>query len=104
MKVMLTAEVSSCRGPTVCRVLDISRGGACLDANSAHEVGEEVAFKRGTLQAKARIVWSRGKRFGIQFNEPIRATELLVQMSHSRAAATPSQRAAQLSAAVPIPA
>jgi hypothetical protein len=107
MKVLLTGEVSSRRGLFACRVVDISRGGACLDAERAHEIGEDVSFSRGSLEAKGKIVWSRGKRFGVRFDEPIRATELLVQMSHSRTAAhgaQGAQRAPQLSAAVPIPA
>ena len=105
MKVLLTGEVSGRRGPVACRVVDISRGGACLDAERVHEVDEEVAFTRGTLQAKGRIVWSRGKRFGVRFHEPIRATELLVQMSHSRSAAqSTTQRPPRLSAAASIPA
>ena len=109
MKVLLTGEVSSRRGLFACRVVDISRGGACLDAERAHETGEDVSFSRGSLQARGKIVWSRGKRFGVRFDEPIRATELLVQMSHSRTAAHGApggqggQRAPQLSAAVPIP-
>ena len=84
MKVMLTGELSSRRGSFPCRVLDISRGGACLHTDRAHEEGEELCFRRGELQVQARIVWSRGRRLGIRFDEPIRATELLVQMSHSR--------------------
>lgn len=97
MKVMLTGELSSRRGAFPCRVLDISRGGACLDADRAHEAGEEVCFRRGELQAKARIMWARGRRFGIRFDEPIRATELLIQMSHSRAAAGPARQPRELS-------
>jgi hypothetical protein len=107
MKVLLTGEVSSRRGLFACRVVDISRGGACLDAERAHGIGEDVSFSRGPLQAEGKIVWSRGKRFGVRFHEPIRATELLVQMSHSRTAARGAQgaqHAPQLSAAVPVPA
>ncbi len=98
MKVLLTGELSSRRGEVACRIVDISRGGVSLDADRAHEVGEEICFRRGTLQAKGRIMWSRGKRFGIRFDEPIRATELLVQMSHSRTVTESAQRGPQLSA------
>jgi hypothetical protein len=101
MKVLLTAEMSSRRGAFGCRVVDISRGGACLDADRAHDVGEDVSFHRGSLRAKGRVVWSRGRRFGVQFDEPIRATELLVQMSHSRTAAVAAQRPRELSLSVP---
>ncbi len=102
MKVLLTGELSSRRGSFSCRIIDISRGGACLDADRAHEAGEDVCFSRGGLQAKGKIMWSRGRRFGIRFDEPIRATELLVQMSHSRTATQPAQRPRELSPALPL--
>lgn len=104
MKVLLTGEVSSRRGSFACRVVDISRGGACLDTERAHEIGEDVSFSRGPLQVKGKIVWSRGKRFGVRFDDPIRATELLVQMSHSRTAAQGAHCAPQLTAPAPVPA
>ncbi len=102
MKVLLTGELSSRRGSVSCRVVDISRGGACIDADRAHEQGEDVCFRRGGLQAKARVVWSRGRRFGIRFDDPIRATELLVQMSHSRTATQPVPPPRGLSLSVPL--
>jgi hypothetical protein len=101
MKVLLTGELSSRRGTFSCRVVDISRGGACIDADRAHEEGEDVCFRRNGLQTRGRVVWSRGRRFGIRFDEPIRATELLVQMSHSRTAAQPGPPARELSLSVP---
>ena|GEM_PF-6297657 len=99
MKVLLTGELSSRRGLVACRIVDISRGGACLDADRPHQIGEDISFRRGTLHAKGQVVWSRGKRFGISFDDPIRATELLVQMSHSRAATQTVQPVPRLSAA-----
>lgn len=91
MKVLLTGEVSSPRGRSACRIVDISRGGACLDADQNHGIGDDVALRRGPLHVRGRIVWSRGRRFGVQFDCPIRATELLVQMSQSRIAAAGAQ-------------
>jgi hypothetical protein len=49
-------------------------------------------------------VVARQARFGVRFNEPIRATELLVQMSHSRTwqpRRTAGQPRAQLSGCGP---
>jgi hypothetical protein len=89
MKVLLTGELSSRRGSFSCRVVDISRAGICLDADRAHEQGEDVCFRRGALEVKGTIAWSRGRRFGVRFDDPIRATELLIQMSHSRSAQPP---------------
>jgi hypothetical protein len=97
MKVLLTGELSSRRGSFSCRVVDISRGGACIDADRVHEQGEDVCFRRGALQTRGKVVWSRGRRFGIRFDDPIRATELLVQMSHSRTVTQPVPPARELS-------
>ena len=102
MKVLLTGEMSSRRGAFSCRIVDISRGGACLEADRAHEVGEDVSMRRGSLRTQGKIMWSRGKRFGVRFEEPIRATELLVQMSQSRSANVPAQRPRELSLSVPL--
>lgn len=87
MRVLLSGEVRSRRGAAACRIHDLSRGGACIEADAAHAVGESVTFARGGLKVVGRVAWSRGKRFGITFDERIRATELLVQMSHSRSSA-----------------
>lgn len=86
MKVLLTAEVAGAGGAVTCRVRDLSRGGACLEADQAIPVGAELIFRRGALRVPAVVAWSNGHRFGLRFDAPIRATELLVQMSQSRAA------------------
>ncbi len=99
MKVLLSGELRSRRGVVACRIHDISRGGACMDADLAHGVGETIVFERGGLKVEGSVAWSRGKRFGVRFDAPIRATELLVQMSHSRdARATGSAPVAPVSA------
>ena len=102
MKVLLAAEMSSRRGAFACRIVDISRGGVCVDADRAHQVGEDVSFRRDGLDARGSIMWSRGRRFGVRFDQPIRATELLIQMSHSRAAAEAAPRPRELSLSVPL--
>jgi hypothetical protein len=102
MKVLLSGELRSRRGAVGCRVHDISKGGACLDADRSHDVGETVTFNRGTFKVSGKIVWSRGKRFGISFEEPIRATEIFVQISQSRQSAVPA-RPAPLSASARLP-
>lgn len=89
MKVLLSGEVrfAGLAGP--CRVHDISRGGACVEAEQQPKVGGCIEFVRGVLEARGTVIWVQGRRFGISFAEPIRATELLVQMSHSRQAMAP---------------
>jgi hypothetical protein len=99
MKVLLTAEVVGAAGTVTCRVCDLSRGGACLEADQSIPVGAQLILRRDALSVSAVVAWSTGCRFGLRFDAPIRATELLVQMSQSRAA----QEAAPVSlAAIPL--
>lgn len=100
MKLLLSGELHSAKGTVSCRVHDLSRSGACLEAEQRHEVGEAVRFCRGSLDATATISWARGGRFGIRFDTPIRATELLVQMSQSRRIHDAAVAARPVSAAV----
>jgi hypothetical protein len=103
MKVLLSGELRSRRGPSGCRVHDISKGGACFDADRAHDVGETVTFNRGDFKVSGTIMWSRGRRFGIKFEQPIRATEIFVQISQSRQARAPAPaRPAPVSAAASV--
>jgi hypothetical protein len=44
-----------------------------------------VILVRGALTIEARVAWAGRSRFGLEFARPIRATELLIQLSLSRA-------------------
>jgi hypothetical protein len=103
MKVLLSGQLHSRRGVSGCRVHDISRGGAALDADRAHDVGEAVAFHRGDFKVGGTVAWSRGKSFGISFDEPIRATEIFVQMSRSREERAGSPTGVSACANAPFP-
>lgn len=84
MKVLLAGELRTPAGRVACRLLDISRGGACMDADQPQRVGAQVALTRGPLSVKGKVAWARGRRCGVQFEDPIRATDLFVQLSASR--------------------
>jgi hypothetical protein len=84
MKVMLGGDLLTAFGTQPCRVLDLSRNGACLDTAEPRRVGEQLTLQRGALAATGTIMWVRGRRFGMRFDAPIRATELFVQLSASR--------------------
>jgi hypothetical protein len=103
MTVLLSGELRSRLGTSPCRIHDISRGGACLDADRTYAAGEKVTFVRGGLSVNGTVAWSRGRKFGITFDEPIRATDLLVQMSHSRSQAAKPQPAVSAVARPPFP-
>jgi len=67
------------------RLRDLSRGGALGTCLSPPPALSNVTLLRGTLAIEARVAWTGRGRFGLEFARPIRATELLVQLSLSRA-------------------
>jgi hypothetical protein len=67
------------------RLLDLSRGGARGACPFPPPPLSIVTLVRGALAIEARVAWAGRGRFGLEFARPIRATELLVQLSLSRA-------------------
>ena len=67
------------------RLLDLSRGGALGACPRPPATSSIVTLVRGALAIEARVVWAARDRFGLEFASPIRATDLLVQLSQSRA-------------------
>ena len=67
------------------RLRDLSRGGALAECPFPPAPLSKVVLVRGTLAIEARVAWAVRGRFGLEFARPIRATELLVQLSLSRA-------------------
>lgn len=84
MAVALAAELRTESGSTSCRLVNLSRGGACVEVDSPILRGRQIVLHRGAMKAKGVVVWLRGDRCGVRFDQPIRATDLLVQMSQSR--------------------
>lgn len=84
MKVLLAGELRTQQGSVPCRLLDLSRGGAGMDVDQPQPVGAQVALTRGPLSVTGKIAWAQGRRCGIRFDDPIRATDLFVQLSVSR--------------------
>ena len=73
-------------GALIARVelLDLSRGGALATADFPPTRGRRVRLCRERLEVSARVVWSSQKRFGVEFEAPLTATDLFIQLSHSR--------------------
>ena len=84
MRVVLPAELRSETSRTHCRVLDMSRGGACLELEGSVALGREVTLHSGAMTVAGKVMWLDGRRCGVRFTKQMRATELLVQMSQSR--------------------
>src|SRR5205807_845108 len=67
------------------RLRDMSRGGALGECPYPPAPLSMVTLLRGALAIEARVAWAGRGRFGLEFARPIRATELLIQLSLSRA-------------------
>jgi hypothetical protein len=50
-----------------CDVLDISAGGAQVLAHGTTEVPERITFLHSGTHKRARVVWRKGRRMGLQF-------------------------------------
>ncbi|MBV9882959.1 MAG: PilZ domain-containing protein [Sphingomonadaceae bacterium] len=67
------------------RLKDLSRHGALGHCLCPPPALSRVTLVRGELQIEARVAWAGRGRFGLEFAKPIRATQLLVQLSLNRA-------------------
>lgn len=63
---------------------NLSRSGALAEALRPPPAGNPVTLAANGLLAEAQVEWVRGSRFGLSFRQPLRATDLLVQLSRSR--------------------
>jgi hypothetical protein len=50
-----------------CRVIDVSRGGACLEVMRDVELPQKLVFLHGGVKKRGRLMWRRGYRFGVSF-------------------------------------
>jgi PilZ domain-containing protein len=82
----LPATVRS--GPASSRVQlrNLSCSGAQAESLRPPPEGASVTLTRDELIVEARVAWVSGIRFGLSFDQPIRATDLLIQLSRAREA------------------
>lgn len=66
------------------RLQDLSRAGAGGEAAIPPAVGAPVTLRLGRLVVPGSVRWARGARFGLAFDAPIRAIDLLIQVSRHR--------------------
>ena len=99
MPVRLLATMTAEGGaPASVEVADISRGGACCRVSSPPPRGSEVALMLDGLTARAMVSWTSRGRLGLQFLQPLRASDILIQSGKSRCAGSP-ERHSHLAAA-----
>lgn len=88
--VLLAARLLTGHGLSDVRLRNLSTSGALLEAEEAPAQGSEVVFERGDTIVPARVAWSSGNRFGIQFVTPIEESEVLVHVSRPKPGAAPA--------------
>ena len=74
MKVFQPGAMEWGAAQTRIHLLDLSRGGALVYAQQPPAVGSIVRFVEPACLSAARVVWARGKRFGVAFAAPISDT------------------------------
>ena len=80
-RVLLSARLQTSAGEVEARLRDLSRKGALLECGETLAVGSEVIFARGQTVVPARVAWSSGRRIGLEFEQMIEESEVLVQLA-----------------------
>ena len=65
------ATLATASGERRANILNLSTGGALLDASEPPTLGEPVTLRRDMLVAPGRVTWINGHRFGIAFDRAI---------------------------------
>lgn len=66
------------------RLRNLSCNGALLERDVPPPVGSPVVFERGDTVAPARVAWVSGRRFGVQFDQPIEESEVLIHIGRPK--------------------
>lgn len=85
--VQLPAQLRSGALAVPVEIRDLSRGGCLAEAAFPPLCDNLVMLAREKLIVEARVVWTKGRRFGLRFEAPLSAIDLFVQLSHNRALA-----------------
>lgn len=62
------------------KLRNLSQGGAMIEADIRLFCGDELDFKCGGIDVRARIIWHTGTSFGLQFCTPIPEKDLRDQI------------------------
>jgi hypothetical protein len=62
---ILFADLKS--SPTLCDIVDISAGGACVDVHGSDAVPKKFILNHGGVKKSCVVVWQKGRRVGVAF-------------------------------------
>ena len=80
LRVLLAATLGTPSGDRAVRLRNLSQTGALIEVDPQPPIGTPVVFKRGKTVAPATVVRALPGSIGIQFDEPIRESEVLVHI------------------------
>jgi hypothetical protein len=62
------------------KLRNLSQGGAMIETDLRLFSGDEIDFRCGGIDVRARIVWHVGSSFGLQFISPVSEKDVLDQI------------------------
>lgn len=90
--VLLTASLELSGKALEVKLRNLSADGALVEGDSLPVEGAEVRFRRHELVVNGRVVWVRGNRAGLSFNDPLTPEALLRHVPTPRPRVIPEFR------------
>jgi hypothetical protein len=53
--------------PTLCNIVDLSAGGACLEVHGNEAIPKKFILHHGGVKKSCYLVWQKGRRIGVSF-------------------------------------
>jgi len=53
--------------PTVCNIVDLSAGGACIEVYGGAPIPKRFTLNHGGVRKACLVVWQKGRRVGVAF-------------------------------------
>jgi hypothetical protein len=77
VRVLINARIITTTDEQPVKLRDISAGGTLVQSEQPLAAGKDVILRRGSTELFARIVWAKGKKCGLQFEDTLSEAELL---------------------------
>jgi len=82
---LLLGRIVAPQGDTVCRIRNLSQGGAKIEIRAPLAVGDRVSVElRGTTLVPGTVAWVAGNAAGVAFAEPVERDTLLGHCAQGR--------------------
>jgi len=91
-QVVIAAALEMSGGSHEVKVCNLSVDGALVEGNHLPVEGSQVRLRRDELNASAKVVWVRGQRAGLAFNDKLPPEAVLRHVPTSRPRVVPEFR------------